>query len=276
MCVTLLTDFGLAGEYAGVMKGVILTIAPDAVIVDISHGIGPQNVVQAAHMIRASYGWFPEGTIHTIVVDPGVGTGRNIIAAVCGGHIFLAPDNGVLTLILDEIPFERAFLVKNRRYALKPVSRTFHGRDIFAPAAAHLSNGVNIEDFGPSVGRSDIRRIDMELPVLDSNGELAGKVISVDRFGNLITSIPEGMVKRCFGEEAGKTVGVRIGGGTIQGFSESYEDVDEGAPLALAGSRGNIEISVNMGDARKFFNIEEGEPVYIFQAASVSCDDEIY
>lgn len=154
--ITLLTDFGTQDEYAGVMKGVILSLHPAALIVDISHQIAPQDVMQAAYMLRSSWQYFPAGTVHVTVVDPGVGGKRDILAAQYKRHFFLAPDNGILSMLAEEGDFQSLIRVENSGYFRNSVSRTFHGRDIFAPVAAHLSMGVKPENFGP---RADFRQI---------------------------------------------------------------------------------------------------------------------
>ncbi len=162
--ITLSTDFGLADPYAGIMKGVILSINPSVAIVDLTHCIDPQDTVSAAYMIESAYSYFPEKTVHVVVVDPGVGTGRAVIAAEASGRYFLAPDNGVLGLVLKSSSPAKIVRVENEEYFLTPVSRTFHGRDIFAPVAACISRGVPLERFGPSVSASGIFQPEIPQP----------------------------------------------------------------------------------------------------------------
>ena len=157
--VTLLTDFGCCDEYVGVIKGVVLSIHPGASIVDISHDMDPQDVVGAAHVLRAAFSWFPQGTVHVAVVDPGVGTQRAILAARCDGHLFLAPDNGLLSPVLLSGSSVAVYAVENPALFRHPVSRTFHGRDIFAPVAARLAMGLPLTSVGPSIGADRIQSL---------------------------------------------------------------------------------------------------------------------
>ena len=187
--ITLLTDFGTEDEYVGVMKGTILSIHPQAVIVDLTHHVSPQQVLQAAHILEASYRYFPEGTIHVIVVDPGVGTDRRIIVLKNEKHVFLAPDNGVLSLILDAGSVEFAAVVEADDFFLKPVSRTFHGRDIFAPLAAHLSKGLPLSRLGSETSPDQLNRLEIAKPYVAEDREIIGSIVGVDHFGNLITDI---------------------------------------------------------------------------------------
>ena len=153
--ITLLTDFGVEDAYVGMMKGVVLSINPSAVIIDITHHIEPQNLIQPAYIINSYYRYFPENTVHIIVIDPGVGSDRSIIAVKMMEHVFLAPNNGVLTLLMDEGKVDALVRVENQRFFLKSVSRTFHGRDIFAPVAAYISKGIDIKKLGPSLGQKN-------------------------------------------------------------------------------------------------------------------------
>ena len=186
--ITLTTDFGTADEYAGIMKGVILSLNPSAVIVDITHHIDPQDLVQAAYTIYSSYGYFPQGTVHAVIVDPAVGSDRKIIAFKKTGHIFLAPDNGVLTLLINKGNINSIASIDNTSYFLDPVSHTFHGRDIFAPVSAHLSMGVPIKKLGTSVAQKNLMCLSIREPYFSDNGELVGSIVSIDHFGNLITN----------------------------------------------------------------------------------------
>ncbi len=258
--ITLLTDFGLQDEYAGVMKGVILSVHPAAVIVDISHQIDPQDVRQAAYMLRSSWPYFPAGTVHVTVVDPGVGGKRCILAAQYSGHFFLAPDNGILSLLAEDGDFDCLIRVENSEYFRNKVSRTFHGRDIFAPVAAHLASGVKPENFGPIMDVSRIKMIESEKPFVSEKGEIIGKIVSTDRFGNLVSNIREDMLR-----EAGdsRKMEIHISSCKIEGLSESYDSAAIGQPLAVIGSRGFLEISVNCGHAGQYFGVEKGGCVVI-------------
>ena len=194
--IALLTDFGTRDHYAGTMKAVALGICPDATLVDITHDIAAHDVLGGALELAASYRYFPAGTIFLVVVDPGVGSSRRGIAAEAGDYRFVAPDNGVLTLVLDEAPPRKVVELTERRYARPTVSRTFEGRDRFAPAAAWLAKGVELTAFGRPAGT--VMRLDIPQPLI-SDDELSGEVLRVDRFGNLITNID----RRAFDKFAG-------------------------------------------------------------------------
>jgi len=240
--ITLTTDFGYGDHYAGVMKGVIAGINPSAIVIDITHGIDSYNVAEAAFKLYASYSYFPEGAIHVAVVDPGVGSVRKAIAAEAGGYRFVGPDNGIFSLIFDERGVERIVEITNPAFMLPNLSSTFHGRDIFAPAAAHLSKGMALSDLGEglrSYERLDIPRLE------EDGGAVTGNAIYADRFGNLVTNIPGSLI--------GDAVRVRAGDVTINYISVSYADGKKGEFLAIIGSSGFLEISLNKGSALEFF-----------------------
>jgi S-adenosylmethionine hydrolase len=255
--ITLLTDFGTEDEYTGVMKGVILSIYPDVTIADITHAIAPQDIVQAAYLLESAYKYFPKRTIHTVVVDPGVGSERAILAVKTDGHIFLAPDNGILSLITDKQGSDTVIRVENSAYFLESVSQTFHGRDIFAPVAAHIAKGLDITELGTCLNETDIVRLSVSKPHLSNKGELVGTIVSADRFGNLITNIDSKALEPFFKAE------FHIGKGKIAGLSQAYASVAKGESLAILGSRGYLEISVNCGNAQKYFGVEKGDAVRI-------------
>ncbi len=250
--ITLLTDFGLEDAYVGVMKGVILRLNPEATIVDLCHHIEPQNVLQAGFLLHTSYRYFPPGTIHLVVIDPGVGTGRKAILISAAGSFFLAPDNGVLSYVTAENPAFQAFQLDNSEFWLPEVSATFHGRDIFAPVAAHLSLGIPPQKLGTSLA-SPLRR-HLPLP-RQEKGQLHGQVLHVDRFGNLITNIPASQVPS--GE-----VRVVIEGHSLE-LRETYAQ-SEGL-LALIGSSGYVEISQKDGHAARFLGVGMGCPVQVIE-----------
>lgn len=266
--ITLTTDFGTQDEYVGVMKGVILSINSSTTIVDICHGISPQNVIQAAYMLKGSFEYFPKGTVHIAVVDPGVGTERAIVAIKMPGHIFLAPDNGLLTLLLDTGQVDTAVRVEDSRLFLKHVSRTFHGRDIFAPVGAHIAGGLDIQDIGASLDPASL----IQLPLKCSYtaragkipGELTGKIISIDRFGNLITNIDLKSIEMLCKTGPKNKLLIKIRDFTISGLSATYKSVAALCPISIIGSRGYLEIAVNCGSACQYFNAETGEPVRVF------------
>ncbi len=242
--VTLLTDFGRRDFFVGAMKGVILAINRDARIIDVSHDIPPQEMREAAFVLKGSYPHFPPGTIHVAVVDPGVGGERRAVLVDAGAHLFVGPDNGVFSWIYREWPCTVIELTE-AKYFLPEVSDTFHGRDIFAPVAGHLSLGVHdIGSFGSIV--SNPVTIEFPEPVLRS-GEIVGEVIHVDRFGNLVTNIPKMMLR---GRVKPGEVVIEIAGTTIEGISVSYAQKNPGETLAVVGGAGLLEVSVNRGSAR--------------------------
>ncbi len=257
-CIALLTDFGMADPYAGVVKGVLLSVNPGLKLIDITHEIGPQDVHQAAFVLGESYNFMPPGTIFLAVVDPGVGTSRRGIILEAGGYTFVAPDNGLLTL---PMLFEKDWCcveIRNSDYFLKPVSSTFHARDVFAPVAAYLAAGKALESFGPSV--SDPVRLEFPRPK-EMDGKIRGEVIYVDRFGNLITNIPRELLERAGGQI------VRIKGTSLP-FVVTYSDVEPGRAAALVGSSNLLEIAVNQGRAVDLLNAAIGETVDIIPLTS--------
>ena len=259
--ITLLTDFGLQDEYVGVMKGVILSVNRDVHLVDITHNITRYDVRQAALVINASFRYFPKGSIHVIVVDPGVGGERKIICLKQEGHFFVAPDNGVLTMVIQDKKVEKICAITNHKYFLKPVSDTFHGRDILAPVAAHLSKGVDILGFGEEVPLEHVSRLEIPAPFVSAGDELVGAVISIDRFGNLVTNISQATLERFQDYVRSTQVLVRLGRFKIDGVSKSYGRVKAGTPVAIFGSRKLLEISLNQGDARAYFKARIGQTV---------------
>ena len=259
--ITLLTDFGVEDEYVGVMKGVILSINPSVSIVDISHQIRPQNLVQAAFIVQSTYQYFPAGTIHVVVVDPGVGGERDIFALKTEGHIFVVPNNGVLTLLLEQEDPVSVTRINNSDYYLKPVSHTFHGRDIFAPVAAHMSRGIDLKQLGPPADPDKIFHLSIPRPYISQNGELLGEIVAVDHFGNLITNIKTDMIKHFCPEKSQYKVLIGVGNSQIAGISTSYDRVDPKMPLAIINSRGYLEIAVNKGHAKEYFSANIGDSV---------------
>lgn len=261
--VTLITDFGCRDEYVGVMKGVILSIAPDARIVDLSHHIPPQQIVQAAYMLKAAHGYFPDRTIHTVVVDPGVGSQRRILVLDAFNQLFVAPDNGVLTPVLDGPQVDTLIHVTASRYFLPRTSSTFHGRDIFAPIAGHLANGIAPALLGKPLVPGSAVRCRMPKPSPTADGGLRGCVIGMDRFGNLITNIDAETIDRHCRDAPPAELRIRIGGVEIPGVVRTYSSVPPGSLLAVMGSRGYLEISVNGGSAREFLKSAVNDTVRI-------------
>ncbi|MCX7681594.1 MAG: SAM-dependent chlorinase/fluorinase [Anaerolineae bacterium] len=270
--VTLTTDFGTADGYAGAVKGVILGIAPEAHIVDITHEIAPHNIRQAAFVLHNVYPYFPPHTVHMVVVDPGVGSARRPIALRTLAGSFVGPDNGVFSFVMARERIEELVELANPRYRLPQTSYTFHGRDIFAPAAAHLALGVPLATLGPPV--HDPCRLPW--PRLEvSRGTVVGEVVHIDRFGNLVTSIGfllwHGEVlewRPAFGKAEGMRfrasgVRVRVEGVEISGVSHTYAEVEPGQWLALVGSSGYLEIAIREGNAAHTLGVSEGAEVLL-------------
>jgi S-adenosylmethionine hydrolase len=257
--ITLLTDFGLKDGNVGVMKGVIWGITPDLHIADLSHYISPQNVPEAALVLRRAAPYFPDGTVHVVVVDPGVGTERRPIAAQLGTHYFVGPDNGVVTMQLEHIEAEGltiSFIHLNKpQYWLPMVSSVFHGRDIFAPAAAHLASGVTLTELGDPI--DDPIRLSMPKPVRTENG-YHGQVIHLDHFGNISTNIRREHL-------AGKTVqNVHLCGVDTGAMVVTFGERPSGELVALFGSTGNLIVSVVNGNAAHHLDAQVGDLVEVF------------
>ncbi|MCS7287028.1 MAG: SAM-dependent chlorinase/fluorinase [Anaerolineae bacterium] len=253
MVITLLTDFGLSDNFVGVMKGVILSINPTVTIVDITHEVPPQDILTAAFLLDASWPYFPPGSIHVAVVDPGVGTARRAIAVETTRAIFLAPDNGLLTPILKRGQVRRVISLNNPRYWLPQVSYTFHGRDIFAPTAAHISLGVPLEEIGIAI--EDPILMDWPCPSKLPDGTIVGHILHIDRFGNLITNLKA--------EDLKEGVVIRVADYQIQGLKKTFADVAIGEPVAYIGSTGYLEIAIRQGNAARTFNLRRGDKIYV-------------
>ena len=257
--ITLLTDFGVQDEYVGVLKGVILGIDATAGIVDICHGIDAQDITAAAHALHAAYPYFPKGTVHAAVVDPGVGTRRSIIAAQADDHRFIAPDNGLLEPILKLCGTRTIVRVVNEKLFRHPVSRTFHGRDIIAPVAAHLAAGISLTKVGPAVTLDDICVLKEATAKWISPKLLEGRIVSVDRFGNLMTNI---RFQDLTG--IGHVEPLIIAGNTkISGLSATYAQGSRGEPVAVWSSRNTVEIAVREGNAARTLNLAKGAVVHV-------------
>ena len=262
--LSLTTDFGLTNGFVGVMKGVIYGIAPDVKIVDISHLISAQNVLEGAYTLWRAVPFFPPGSVHVGVVDPGVGTVRRPIGARLGDQYFIAPDNGLLTpLILDAErdgrPMEFICL-DNPKYWLPKISNTFHGRDIFAPTGAHLAAGVSLKELGTTITNPIL--LDMPRPEKTENGWLAHVTI-IDTFGNLTTDLPAEALTSSPQEEGRHDVLIRIHGHEIDGIIESYGHREVGDLVALIDSEDYLEISVVNGDAARTLNAKTGDVVEV-------------
>jgi S-adenosylmethionine hydrolase len=262
--ITLLTDFGTDDEYVGLMKGVILSVDPAVTVVDVTHRIERHDIIQAAFVIQSSYGYFPRGSVHITVVDPGVGTERGILAVDTQGHFFLAPDNGVLSLVMREAPCDAIIRVDNPRYYRSKVSHTFHGRDILAPVGAHIAKGVPLTAMGSAVNVSECVLLDGISAQSGAAGEFIGRVVSIDRFGNVISNIDADRLEHLLGAGGPGDMQIQVGAHRVCGLSQTYGDAAPNTPLALIGSRGFLEIAVNQGSASQYFNLQKGDPVQVF------------
>jgi S-adenosylmethionine hydrolase len=260
--IAVMTDFGLKDGNVGVMKGVIWRICPEARIADVSHLIGPQNLAEAALVLARSAPYFPDGTIHLVVVDPGVGTDRRPLAARLGGGYYVGPDNGVITLWLERALGEGypcEFVALDRpEFWLSEVSHVFHGRDIFAPAAAHLAAGVPLLKLGTPF--SDPVQLHLPKPTKGTDG-WRGEVIHIDHFGNLSTNIRREQLADALGHK--NRLVVRLGNTRIEGLVDAFGEREAGAIIALLGSTGNLIVSVVNGDAAFRLGARVGDPIEV-------------
>ena len=255
--IALLTDFGTRDHYAGTMKAVVLGLCPEATLVDITHDIPPHDMLTAALELAASYKYFPAATIFLVVVDPGVGSARRGIAVDTGDYRFVAPDNGVLSAVLKEAPAKRIVELTERRYARPTVSRTFEGRDRFAPAAGWLAKGVDLSALGRSAGT--IQHLKIPSPEI-SGDVLNGEVLRVDRFGNLVTNIDRKLFDKFTHAD-----GIEVFAAThlIARVVATYAEAADGELCALFGSTDHLEIAVNAGNASDTLSLSRGAPVTI-------------
>ena len=263
--ITLTTDFGVTDEYAGIMRGVIHSLCPQVTVIDITHGIRRHDIRQAAYLIFSPPRFFNAGTIHVIVVDPDVGTKRRIVLLQAQEQYFLAPDNGILSLFLLKNLLTACYIVDCPDLYLKPVSHNFHGRDIMAPIAAHLADGMPVHQIGQKIDYDTLTVLALPKPAIDRGRRIiTGAVVDFDHFGNLITNIhlddfrqihPSPTDHRQFNLTVKNTV--------ISGISESYAAVPAGSRLALFGSRDFLEIAVNQGSALLNLGIELNDPVIL-------------
>lgn len=257
--LALLTDFGLRDHYVAAMKGVILGICPDAQLIDITHDIPPQDIAAGAIELGAVAPYLPAGTVVLAVVDPGVGTARRAVAVETGRLTLVGPDNGLFTWLLRSRPDARAVELSNARFHRSEMSRTFEGRDRFAPVAAHLANGTALAELGPPAEALLL----LDVPVaVEQGGLVRGDVLCVDRFGNLITNIERAALTRL-----GPDVVVRVGGQTLQLLS-AYGDARPGEALALVGSSERLEIAVNGGSAARHLGLGAGASVSVLRSGA--------
>lgn len=251
--VTLLTDFGLTDPYVAMMKGVILSINPRARIVDISHHIRAGSILHGSTLIRETYPYFPEGTVHVAVVDPGVGSERRVIGLETDGHLFVGPDNGIFWPVIEGNRDRKIFSLTEEKYFLPHVTGTFHGREIFAPVAAHLSLGVDLEKIGEEI--EDPMELSSPAPYIRDN-ILHGQVLRIDNFGNLITNIRGDDLKDYL-----KNLNpiIQIGNLRIEKVDKIYSEVEKGEPLAIINSSELLEVAVNLGRASEYVGMDRRE-----------------
>jgi S-adenosylmethionine hydrolase len=253
--ITLTTDFGTTDGYLAAMKGVILSLCPEAALVDISHEVEPQAIRQAAYVLSTSAPYFPADSIHLVVVDPGVGSERWPIVVRTGHACYVAPNNGVLSLVLDREPIQLAVHLTDPHYRLSEVSATFHGRDIFAPAAAHLARGVDPAQMGRQLSPSEL----VNLPSLSlqpqASGSWQGEILHIDHFGNLITSFQI--------SNAPLRLAVTVSEHRIEPLQRTFADVSPGQMLIYRGSSGYLEIAVREGNAAAELAVRVGDPVLV-------------
>ena len=255
--IALLSDFGTRDHYAGTMKGVMLGICPDVTLVDITHDVPPHDVLDGALQLAAAARYFPPGTIFLAVVDPGVGSSRRGIAAEAGDYRFVAPDNGVLTAVLREWTPKKVVELTERRYARPTVSRTFEGRDRFAPAAGWLAKGIQLTALGRPA--PDYQRLDIPMPQIE-DGRISGVVLRIDRFGNLVTNIDRRAVEAA--ARAG-TMEVSAGGHTVGRLVATYSDIQPGEVCALFGSTDHLELAANSESAADRLQLARGAAVEV-------------
>lgn len=256
--ITLSTDFGALDGYVGIVKGVILSICDELNLVDLSHEIPAWNIPSAAWIIGNSYPHFPEGTVHLVVVDPGVGSKRRPLALQASGQFFVGPDNGIFSSILHAAPPDlKAFELTEQKYWRSEISTTFHARDLFAPVCGHLAAGLEISALGPELEPSSLVRLPLrELRV--KQNRIEGSVAYVDHFGNLITNIKKDFVR--------DSVLCQVGKRSIGRIGQSYSSGEQGVPVAFVGSHGFLEIAVSQGRADEKLDAGLNTPVILFES----------
>jgi len=254
--ITLTTDFGTQDGYVAAMKGVMLSATPTLRFVDLTHEVAPQDVMEAAFLLKTAAWEFPPGTVHLVVVDPGVGTDRRPVAIRAGGHYFVGPDNGLFSLLLDGDPIDAGVTLDPAQISPgERLSPTFHGRDLFAPAAARIAAGGALHELGAAL--DELTALHWALPIPDTEG-IRGWVVHIDHFGNCITNIPRTLLEE---QRHGRAVACYVGTGVVRGLQQTYGAVEKGEPLLVVGSSDFLEIAVNSGNAATMLNIRKGAPV---------------
>jgi len=271
--VTLTTDFGTTNTYVGQVKGVILGIAPQATIVDLSHDVPPQDIATGAWALASAVDAFPDGTIHIAVVDPGVGGGRAAVAVQTRHHVLVGPDNGLFTAVLSGQPLLKAVRLSNTAFHRHPVAPTFHGRDIFAPVGAHLANGTPLEDLGDPIG--NLAQLDLHHPTAHGKG-LKLHVVHIDGFGNLVTDLTADHYRqwqtRCDGADT--TTTIRINDHHIHGVNRTFGDVAPGQPVAYFGSSHLLEVAVRNGNASETLGATTATVLYLDRPQTSDLDPQ--
>lgn len=257
--VTLLTDFGLYDHYVASVKGVILQMAPKVTIIDITHQVAPQNVVQAAFVLRQAFECFPPETIHVAVVDPGVGTARPIIAAKYSGQFLLAPDNGLVSLVHRDFVLEELRVVQNPALFRKSVSATFQGRDVFAPVAAHIARASQLTEVGPATDK--LALLSLPIPAVAADGRISGQILHIDHFGNALTNIGLADLERAARRRS--SLSVKVGGLDLGPLRRTYGNASPGTPLAVIGGANLLEIAVNHANAAQQLGLSAGQEVIV-------------
>ena len=266
--ITLTTDFGLKDPYVGQLKGAILKRNITARIIDLTHFIPVHDILTAAITIRSSYGYFPRGTVHLIVVDPGVGSQRHILAIMADDHLFIAPDNGIVTLLARDGKIQAVHRIDNSSLFPREVSETFHGRDIMAPIAAALADGMPLQNVGPEIEIRNCVQLDLPVPQTDENG-ITGQVLYIDHFGNIRTTITTAYLGQF---QPSSFSGIYIGKHRIHTISTTYSEQSSGELLALIDSSGYLEIAINKGNAAQKIDCRIGDPVSVIMNSEHDCD----
>jgi S-adenosyl-L-methionine hydrolase (adenosine-forming) len=255
--VTFLTDYGTADTFAGQMKGVVLSRAPDSALVDLTHAIPPQSIAAGALSLSTAWRWFPEGTIHVAVVDPGVGTERRPIACRFEGHFFIGPDNGLLSGAFGDRMVDEAVQIELPGMSQQPVSQTFHGRDVFAVAAGMIAAGSDLNDLGPTIEPESLVRLSFPAPDI-TEGVITGEIIQIDHFGNAITNIGASILPAGSGP-----ITIRCGEISLGEIVEAYAAVEPGMPLALFSSMATLELAIRDGSAAERYDLHKGMVVTV-------------
>jgi S-adenosylmethionine hydrolase len=258
LIITFLTDFGARDYFVGALKGAALAVNPRAVLVDLTHEIAAQDILEGAFTLLAAYEAFPPGTVHVAVVDPGVGSARRPLAVAAGAHLFVGPDNGLFSYVCERERDVRVFHLTNERFFRPAVSRTFHGRDIFAPVAGALAQGLALEELGPQI--TDYVRLPALTPNRQPDGSLRASIIHVDRFGNCVTNITRAELLA----ETGAWL--QVGAHRIERFRRFFVEGDAGEVFAIWGSAGFLELAARCASAAALLGVERGQPVRVHLA----------